>query len=110
MAEEGRFRKDLLARFTEVEHIPPLRERLESVDFIIDILMQRDDINPLRDADHPKNGRWIDVLEPEALLKLRYQDYREGNFRELEEVLRRACRIAHRDGRTRMRAHDIQPL
>ena len=74
MAEEGRFRKDLLARFTDIEYIPPLRERLESVDFIIDILMQRDDINPLKDTKHPQNGRWIDVIEPEALLKLRYQD------------------------------------
>lgn len=112
MAEEGRFRKDLLARFTDIEHIPPLRERLESIDLIIDILMQRDDINPRRDNHDldTKNGRWIDVIEPEALLKLRYKDYREGNFRELEEVLRRACRVTHRDGRTRMRAHDIQPL
>ena len=167
MAKEGRFRKDLLARFTDVEYIPPLRERLESVDYIIDILMQRDDINPkldgtlrkkcsndnpqtgfwievknperlmsfkdkvhdktvscdelravLHEAFHvvhqsntpPKTGRWIDVIEPEALMRLRYQDYREGNFRELEEVLRRACRVAHQDGRNRLRVHDIQPL
>lgn len=109
MAEEGLFRKDLLARFTDIEHIPPLRERLESVDFIIDILMQRDDINPRNDAPKSKTARWIEVIEPEALMKLRYQDYREGNFRELEEVLRRACRVAYRDGRTRLRVHDIQP-
>ena len=118
MAERGQFRKDLLARFTDIEYIPPLRERLESVDFIIDILLQNDDINPtIKDANKKTGGngdkkikRWVNVIEPEALMRLRYQDYREGNFRELEEVLRRACRTVHLDGRDRMRAHDIQPL
>lgn len=91
MAETGAFRRDLLARFTDIETIPPLRERRESLDFILDCLLQQPDINP---DDHIKG-----ITGP-AHNRLKYYDYAKGNFRELEDILRTACWRARNSGRS----------
>ena len=44
--KKHKFRGDLLARFTDVETVPPLRQRVESLPFILDCLLQTDAINP----------------------------------------------------------------
>lgn len=90
MAEVGTFRKDLLARFTDIETIPPLRERRESMDFILDCLLQQPDINP---------DEYIKGITQPAHNRLKYYDYAKGNFRELEDILRTACWRARNSGR-----------
>ncbi len=100
MAKEGTFRHDLLARFTDIITIPPLRERSESIDFYVDYLLQQNEINP-------KDENYIDEVAPDARMKLHYHDYRNGNFRELEDLLTQACMLAKQDGRRYLNAHDI---
>ena len=92
------FRKDLLARFTDIETIPPLRDRKESMDFIIDCLLQQDSIN---------HERKISRIGKYALAKLKGYSYEKGNFRELEDVLRNACVAARKDGRDYLCECDI---
>ena len=92
------FRKDLLARFTDVETVPPLRERKEIMDFIIDSLLQQESITLNRTVS--KIGKY-------ALARLKGYSYEEGNFRELEDVLRNACASARRDGRDYLCECDI---
>ena len=92
------FRKDLLARFTDIETVPPLRDRKESMDFIIDSLLQQDSIN---------NEQHVDRIGKYALEKLKTHPYTDGNFRELEDVLRNACVSAQKDGRDYLCECDI---
>ena len=105
MAKEGTFRHDLLARFTDVLTIPPLRERTEIIDFCVDMLLQQEAINP---GGWKDGGDGVNEIGPDARMKLRYHDYRQGNFRELSEMLTRACQTARRDHRSHLNAHDIE--
>jgi DNA-binding NtrC family response regulator len=97
LAKKGRFRGDLLARFTDVETIPPLRERVESLPFILDCLLQSDAINP--DAEVREIGQ-------EAFAALQNHEFR-GNFRELEDTIRNACLNVAKDGRTYVCRSDL---
>lgn len=92
------FRKDLIARFTDIETVPPLRERKESMDFIIDSLLQQNGIN---------FGKGVEKVGKYALEKLKSHPYTNGNFRELEDVLRKACVAAQKDNRDYLCECDI---
>ena len=83
------FRTDLVERFTDVFQIPPIRERKESLPFILDGLLQRDSINPER--------RVMSIGE-EAYRALFDYEFR-GNFRELENLMRRICEHVRKEGR-----------
>ena len=83
------FRPDLLARFTDLEQVPPLRERIESFPFILDCLLQNPAINP------GISVREIGQTAYEIMVKHSFK----GNFRELETMLRVACHAAAKDGR-----------
>ena len=96
--QKRHFRRDLLNRFTDIETIPPLRERKESMDFIIDCLLQQDRIN---------QKMMIKQIGRYALARLKGYSYEKGNFRELEDVLRNACVAARRDGRDYLCECDI---
>lgn len=101
MAAEGTFRRDLLARFTDVLTIPPLRRRKESLDFILDCLLQREDINP--------EGSILGITDP-AHQRLRNYSYEKGNFRELEDIMRAACTQAKTSGRTSLQSEEGETL
>lgn len=81
LVKKGRFRADLLARFTDTEVVPPLRDRLESLPFILDCLLQSEAINP---------GGFVTEIGDSAFNALKAHPF-EGNFRELEDCLRTAC-------------------
>lgn len=85
------FRRDLLARFTHKHRIPSLKDRKGDFPFILDCLLQRESMNP---------GGKLTEIGQDALEYLLSLDYREGNFRELEDRFRHACEKALRDGRT----------
>jgi len=81
LVKKGRFRADLLARFTDTEEVPPLRERMESLPFILDCLLQSEAINP---------GAFVEEIGDGAFSALKTHPFK-GNFRELEDCLRKAC-------------------
>lgn len=87
---ERLFRNDLFQRFTDVLEIPPLRERKQDFEFILDCLLQRESMNP---------ERFVREIGADALNFLKKMDYKQGNFRELEDLFRTACRRAYRDDR-----------
>ncbi len=98
LVASGDFRGDLLARFTDEETIPPLRERTESLPYILDCLLQRESINC---------GGAIQELGSAALDMLLRHEYKRGNFRQLEDLLRGACERARRDGRDQVCVNDL---
>jgi DNA-binding NtrC family response regulator len=95
---EGRFRKDLLYRLNVVRiSIPPLRERPEDVEPLVEHFIAR---------CNARYGRKVEGLEPEAREALLRYDY-PGNARELENLVERAFALGAKE---RIRAKDLPPL
>jgi hypothetical protein len=97
-AKKGKFAKDLLNRFTDSLTVPPLRDRMEDIKFILDCLLQRDSLNP---------GQRVKEIGEGALERIKARDYQDGNFRELEDLFRLACHKAIRNGRHNLVAGDF---
>ncbi len=82
--EKGKFRQDLFYRLNVIElHLPPLRERLEDVGLMADMLLER--------LSAPGSKA---ILAPQALQALRSYPF-PGNVRELENILERALAFAN---------------
>jgi hypothetical protein len=96
--DASELRPDLLARFTDVETIPPLRERRESFPLILECLLQNPRLNP------DLAVREIGKSTYERLLGMQF----EANFRELESLLRTACHRAALEGRDFLVAGDLE--
>jgi hypothetical protein len=101
MAKEKLFREDLLARFTDPQIMPPLRDRMEDLNFILDCLLQSEAINP--------EGR-VTQIGSEAfaaiVARVKSPDFK-GNFRELETVMRACCQSAAKEGRDFICTQDV---
>ena len=93
------FRNDLFRRFTDVLPIPPLRERKQDFEFILDCLLQRESLNP---------GGFITQIGTETLAFLKKNDFEKGNFRELEDLFRNACRTANKEDRPYLVRSDFE--
>ncbi len=96
LAKAGKFREDLYYRINVIElHVPALRERIDDVPQIVDVLLDR-------------VARQMRVTRPEiadeAMDRLMTYAY-PGNVRELENILERAVTLCA-DGR--VEAGDIQ--
>ena len=88
---ERRFRNDLFRRFNFVVRVPSLNERKEKeLAYILDVMLQMEAFNP----EHK-----IKEIGAVAMQWLQNFDFDKGNFRDLEALLRRACRRAGGDGR-----------
>lgn len=96
---ENPFRNDLIQRFTDIKIIPPLRERMENFHLLLDCLLQNKGINV--------DGEIREIGE-HAYQLLSQKDYTAGNFRELEKLMRDACRNARMDGRTYLVKQDFE--
>jgi DNA-binding NtrC family response regulator len=80
-----RFRLDLFYRLNVLPlHLPPLRERLDDLPELIDVLLRK----ALR-----RSSRRIVRLSDDALARMRDYPW-PGNVRELENALEHACAIA----------------
>lgn len=80
---KGTFRQDLYYRLNVIElHLPPLRERLDDIGLLADIILSR------------LSGGESVALTPEALAALRNYSF-PGNVRELENILERALAFAN---------------
>jgi two-component system response regulator PilR (NtrC family) len=84
LVAEGKFREDLFYRVNVIEiRVPPLRERLEDIDELVQSIMDR--------LGRQIGNRTLEVTDA-ALGSLR--DYHfPGNVRELENVLERAATL-----------------
>jgi two-component system response regulator PilR (NtrC family) len=96
LVKAGRFREDLFYRINVIElHVPTLRERLDDVPLLVDVLLDR-------------VASQIGVRRPDisrlALQKLLEYSY-PGNVRELENILERAVTLCADD---RIEPDDIQ--
>ena len=81
LAQQGKFRKDLLYRLNVFPLcIPPLRERLEDLPGMIEVFLK--ELN----GSHQKG---ISSIQPEAIQTLSQYDW-PGNVRELENLVERA--------------------
>lgn len=79
----GTFRQDLYYRLNVIElHLPPLRERLDDIGLLSDIILAR------------LSGGQPAALAPDALEALRRYSF-PGNVRELENILERALAFAN---------------
>ena len=92
------FRNDLFRRFNSIVYVPSLNERREKMDFIVDAMLNLPVFNP---------ERKIKEIGTKALKKLSCIDFDKGNFRDLENILRTACRSAIREGRSYLVEKDI---
>jgi transcriptional regulator of acetoin/glycerol metabolism len=101
MAKKKLFREDLLARFTDIQIIPPLRERMEDLNFILDCLLQSEAMNPEGRVTEIGSGAVAAIV---ARAKSRGF---KGNFRELETVMRAGCQSAAKEGRDFISTKDV---
>lgn len=98
MAEKKEFKGDLLARFTDHLTIPPLRDRMMDIEFILDCLLQRESLNP---------HAYVQEIGSGALAAIKKRTFEKGNFRELEDWFRSACGKARREQRPYLVAGDV---
>lgn len=82
---KGRFRRDFYGRLRNRLRVPSLRERINSINAIVDTILQSN-------LEAHKLG--IKGISYECIEKLRKRDYSE-NFRELERLLKGAVERAH---------------
>ena len=99
MVRKQEFREDLLARFTDRYKIPNLNERIDDLPFILDCLLQRSAMN---------HGGKIKEIGRQAFESLKRKDFSKGNFRQLENLFRKACERAGRDGRNYIVQADVE--
>ncbi|MBY0369461.1 sigma-54 dependent transcriptional regulator [bacterium] len=79
MVEEGKFRKDLYSRISQVVvNIPPLRERPSDIPLLLEHFIEKF-------AGHAK------AFNPEVLTTLREQTWEEGNVREFQDAVEFLC-------------------
>jgi two-component system response regulator PilR (NtrC family) len=96
LVKAGRFREDLYYRINVIElHVPALRERLDDVPQLVDILLDR--VAAQIGVPRPE-------VSDEAMDKLLSYSY-PGNVRELENILERAVTLCSDD---RVEPEDIQ--
>ncbi len=103
--DKNRFRNDLLARFTDLIEIPSLAKRInhnkETFKYILDCVLQEK-------ANNPADG--VKEIGEHAfeILWNRFSQGSDGNFRELGNWIREACRHAQSDQRDYMVKEDAQ--
>lgn len=84
-AQAGRFRQDLLYRLAVVEFkLPPLRDRREDIPYLVAVFMQ--DVSV-------RLGKSLTGMAPDAEALLMSAPW-QGNVRELQSVVERACLMA----------------
>jgi two-component system response regulator PilR (NtrC family) len=84
LVAEGKFREDLFYRVNVIEiRVPPLRERLEDIDELVDSIITR--------LGRQMSNRSLRMTD--AALRALHEYHFPGNVRELENVLERAATL-----------------
>ncbi|MBC8458942.1 MAG: sigma-54-dependent Fis family transcriptional regulator [Deltaproteobacteria bacterium] len=81
----GRFRRDLHHRLGFTVTIPPMRDRVGDLDRLVDFVLQNPMINPIK----PGNKHAVEAIERAGVELLKEYSF-PGNFRELEQIMRRS--------------------
>ncbi|MGQ9642967.1 MAG: sigma-54 interaction domain-containing protein, partial [Ignavibacterium sp.] len=93
LVQQKKFREDLYYRINVINiSIPPLRERKEDIDVIVDYLL--------------KNSETEMSISVAALKALKENDWK-GNIRELESIIKRAIIFASSEGRNIIQLKDL---
>ncbi|MGQ9799416.1 MAG: sigma 54-interacting transcriptional regulator [Ignavibacterium sp.] len=93
LVQQKKFREDLYYRINVINiSIPPLRERKEDIDVIVDYLL--------------KNSETEMSISVAALKALKENDWK-GNVRELESIIKRAIIFASSEGRNIIQLKDL---
>ena len=91
--KNGKFRRDLHHRLGFTVTIPPLRKRKGDLDRLVDFVLQNPMINPVK----KRSKRAVDSIERTAVELLKQQKF-PGNFRQLEQIMRRSVITAQSRG------------
>ena len=95
MVQRGEFREDLFYRINVITiHIPPLRERVEDLELLIEHIMTSRDMFPRLE------------IESEAISMMRGYHW-PGNIRELENILERSNVLVRTRGNRQVTASDL---
>jgi transcriptional regulator of aromatic amino acid metabolism len=89
----GQFRRDLHHRLGFTVTIPPMRDRVGDLNRLIDFVLQNPMINPIRS----NNKHAVEAIERAGVESLKKYDF-PGNFRELEQIIRRSVITAQTRG------------
>ena len=84
--KKGAFRRDLYHRLGYTVTIPPLRERVGDLGRLVDFVLQNPQINPPTGRG---GARVVTHVQEDVIEVLKGQEW-PGNFRQLEQVLRKA--------------------
>src|SRR5664279_1125466 len=104
-ANQRWFRNDLLARFSLRLEIPPLRARgADEIAELLDFVAQDPSANPPRGS-----GRTVEHISSDVHADLLGREYRDGNFRELTEIVHAGIRHASRRYSRTMEQQDLPP-
>ena len=98
-----KFRNDLFQRFDVVIDLPSISDRREDIPLMVDLLLQDPAINP----DRKINKVSINVIEQ---IETKFSCFAEGNFREMERVLKDAVARAVESNRDVLLSFDLQSL
>lgn len=99
LIERQQFRNDLFERFPLRVQIPPLRDRKEEIDRLIDFVALNPQTNPRKKVSH---------IAEDAMTTLKDWDYRNGNFRELETMVHAGIARARRERSKILRAEHLR--
>lgn len=105
-ANQRWFRNDLLARFALRLEIPPLRDRgADEIGELLDFVAQDPSANP------PRRGGGLTVghISGEVRTDLLRREYRDGNFRELTQIVHAGIRNAGRRYSPTLELQDLPP-
>ena len=90
---EGQFRRDLHHRLGFTVTIPPMRDRVGDLNRLIDFVLQNPMCNPIKS----NNKHAVEAIERAGVETLKEYDF-PGNFRELEQIIRRSVITAQTRG------------
>jgi transcriptional regulator with GAF, ATPase, and Fis domain len=94
----NKFRNDLFQRFDVVIDLPSIEQRREDIPLMVDLLLQDPAINP---------EQKIKKLSDNTMNKISEMKFDQGNFRELERVLKDAIQNANYSGRNFLVSSDL---
>lgn len=98
MVREGSFRVDFFHRIRQVElHVPPLRERLEDIPELAELVLR----GIRRELERPLD------LENGAVALLREWEYRDNNVRELQNIV---AELAYRSRTGRISRDEVRRI
>lgn len=100
--QAGPIRQDLLNRFNEILRVPSLMDRIEEIEFQVDLVLTKE-----AQSSEAARANPIRRVGVQAMERLANTDYRGRNFRLLERILTAAANRARNERRDFLTANDV---